>query len=166
MKRAVVTIIVSVLFVGLAVAQQPQTAQQRADNDALKEFTRSLKMDGLILNFVHLNNRTVELLFEGPTMYSMRARANQSTLVYVQGTPEKEIELDTNYVMEFEGDSIAGTSHNIKYFEEGTVPAGERIDGLIIFSTQVDLHEPFKIRGQNGSVTFLLSENALRMLGK
>ena len=83
-----------------------------------------------------------------------------------QGTPEKDVQLDTAYVMEFEGDSIAGTSHNIKNFETGAAVSGERIDGLLMFEKKLKPTDSFMLKGANTSVAFRFSEIALRMLGK
>jgi len=151
---------------GLAQEATSKAATPEENAAVLAEFTRSVQLDGLILNFVHMNNRTVDLLFPGPEKYSMRARANQMTLIYVQGTPETAIQLDTEYVLEFEGNSISGTSHNIKNFAAGDAPLGERIDGILMFEKKLKPSDPFLIKGTDTTVTFRFSDIALRMLGK
>jgi hypothetical protein len=62
---------------------------------------------------VLLNDRTVDVLFEAPGKYAMRARARMATTFFVQGTPEKDIQLDSRFVVEQDGQTVAGTSHNI-----------------------------------------------------
>jgi len=149
-----------------ALEAPSQAASPEENAVVLAEFTRSAQLDGLILNFVHLNNRTVELLFPGPEKYSMRARANLMTMIYVQGTPEKEVQLDTEFVMECEGDTIAGTPHNINNFAAGPASLGERIDGILMFEKKSKPADPFIIKGTHATVTFRFSDVALRLLGK
>jgi len=157
--RKILIVGLCALFASLALAQD---ASQNAD--AIKQFTRSGKIDGITLYFVHINNRTVDALFEAPTKYSMRARANMSTLLYVQGMPDSDANLTTEFVLEQDGQATSGTVHNIKNFKAGAVPKGERIDGIIQFETKLDLAHPFKIKHGDESVEFKLSREALKML--
>src|SRR5436190_24269859 len=71
--------------------------------NALVDYIRQIKYDGLNMSVLLVNNRTVEVLFQAPTKYSMRARANQQTLLYIQGTPQKEFDLSTAFTIEQEG---------------------------------------------------------------
>jgi len=41
----------------------------------LRDYTRTIGGDGLTLSLVHLNEKTVAIMFQPPTMYAMRARA-------------------------------------------------------------------------------------------
>jgi hypothetical protein len=139
---------------------------QDADKTAmLKEFTRSSAADGLSLSFVHLNSRTVDVLFEAPGKYALRARANQSTMLYVQGVPEKDVMVDTKFFLEQGGEKADGVVQNIKNFQSTTmVPKGERIDGIIYFQKKVDLTQEFTVGNATTSVVFKLSHEALKLL--
>jgi hypothetical protein len=161
MKKAGMLVACFVLLSCIGPAQE-----QPADKTALlKEFTRTAQVDGLTLSFVHLNNRTVDVLFEAPGKYALRARANQSTMFYVQGTPEKEIQLDTKFVMEQDGQTFQGVTQNIKNFQSETaLTKGERIDGLLHFSQKIDASHEFTVKNTSCLVTFKLTPEALQML--
>ena len=160
-KKSAAVVLLFAVFALISVAQEQQPAQ---DPNVLKQFTRAAKFNGVTLYFVHMNNRTVEALFQAPTKYAMRARANMATMLYVQGTPEKEVNLNTDFMLEQDGQTTAGTAHNIKNFKAGAVPKGERIDGILQFDTKIDLTHPFLIRNADASVEFKLSPEALKML--
>ncbi len=139
---------------------------QEVDKAALlKEFTRTGTYDGVTLSFVHLNDRTVDVLFEAPGKYALRARANLGTMLYVQGMPEKDIQVDTDFTLMQGGESVKGTTQNIKNFE-GTAAKGQRIDGIVQFDKKVDLTKEFDIKNGAATIKFKLSAEALKMLQK
>jgi hypothetical protein len=142
-------------------------AQDNADKIKLiKEFTLSAEMDGIILNFVVLNNKTVDALFSGSGKYAIRARANASTIFYVQGVPEKDIKLAPSYRVEQNGSVVAAKSVNIKNFKEGKVEKGTKIEGLVELPKKIDLHRQFRIINisQNVSAEFKLSPEAIQLM--
>jgi len=157
------TVLLFTVFACLGLAQE-QPQQPTQDPGVLKQFTRSGKFHGVTLYFVYMNNRTVESLFQAPSKYAMRARANMSTMLYVQGIPEKEASLNTDFVLEQDGQTTGGTAHNIKNFKAGAVPKGERIDGIIQFETKVNPSHTFTVKNADASVEFKLSPEALKML--
>ena len=150
-------------FLGLVPALM-YGAQQAAPG-ALKEFTHSITHEGLTLSLVHLNDRTVDVLFQAPTKYAMKVRARKDTLFYVQGTPERQVEIDTAFVAKQEGREIAGTAHNINNFQSGMVGQGQRIDEIIQFQEKIDLSKPIEITNGGGSVRVSFSERALEAIG-
>lgn len=142
--------------------QAPAPAQGA---NVLGDYMRQIKYDGLTLSVLLVNNKTVEVLFQAPTKYSMRARANQQTVLYIQGTPSKEIDLSNAFTIEQEGQTMQGTSTSIKNFTGGKVPAGQRIDGIVEFPKKVDLSKPFTVKnGSTGSVQFVLTPDAIKAL--
>src|SRR6478672_7103271 len=122
MKKFAFVLILFVVSIPLALAGQsvpppavPGAAQAppAPGTNALVDYTRPIKYDGLNLSVLLVNNRTVEVLFQAPTKYSMRARANQQTVLYIQGTPQKEVDLSTAFTIEQDGQSMPGTATNI-----------------------------------------------------
>src|SRR5689334_12216631 len=114
MKKFSFVIIVLAVSIPLALAGQsvppppvPGQAPQAPapGTNALVDYTRPIKYDGLNLSVLLVNNRTVEVLFQAPAKYSMRARANQQTVLYIQGTPQKEVEISTAFTIEQDGQS-------------------------------------------------------------
>ncbi len=164
MRKFVVVIAVGVLLGCFAVAQEAdKTPNEKAA--VLKEFTRTGTTDGVNYSFVHLNDKTVDMLFTAPGKYALRARANMGTLFYVQGLPEKDVQIDPKFTLEQDGQSTPGTSQNIKNFQ-GTAPKGERIDGLIQFDKKIDPAREFDLKNGNMTVKFKLSGVALKLLQK
>ena len=139
-------------------------AQESNPQALLKEFTRSVKLDGYTISFVLLNEKTVDVLFQAPGKYAIRARANQATTFYVQGVPEKDMAIDTKFSAEQDGQTIAGSAMNIKHFDGSTVTKGTRFDGLLQLDKKLDLNHPFKIKATSGSVEFKLSEDAHKLM--
>ncbi len=158
MKRIIVIAFLCAFATSLAAAQETK------NQSLLKEFVRSGGSEGIAWSFVLLNDRTVDILFQAPGKYAMRARANQSTTFYVQATPEKDVQLDTKFEVEQDGKKFAGTSHNIKNFAPGFLTKGNRIDGILQLDQKLNLANPFTIRGANNlSVEFKLTPEAVQL---
>ena len=157
MKRALHGAIILSVTLPLCIAAQGSSAE-------LKDFTRMLKAaDGLQVSLVHLNAKTLPLLFQAPTLYQMRARAYQSTLLYVQGTTQRDVELDTSlFTLEQDGQSTAGGTTNIKNFRQGTVAKGSQVDGVLEFSIRVDLSRVFTVTHGSDSVEFKFNERQVK----
>ncbi len=159
MKRLLTNVVVFSLACTAAIGQEA-----KPQSDIIKEFTRSMKVDGIMWSFVLLNDRTVDILFQAPGKYAIRARANMSTTFYVQGMPEKDVAIDTSYSIEQDGQTLQGNALNIKNFAAGNVSKGTRVDGLLQVDKKLDLTHEFKIRGTAGSVDFKLTPEALKLI--
>jgi archaellum component FlaG (FlaF/FlaG flagellin family) len=133
----------------------------------LRDYTRTIGGDGLTLSLVHLNEKTVAIMFQPPTMYAMRARARENTLFYVQGTAQRDVELDTtNFTIEQDGQIVTATPVNIKHFTRGkvTVPRGERVDGVLAFARLIDVSKPFRVRHGSDSVEFRFTQEQIQAM--
>lgn len=159
MKPAVRSALVLALMLPLSIAAQESAKE-------LKEFTRTLRAaEGLQISLVHLNAKTLPIIFQPPTLYAMRARAYQGTVLYVQGTTQRDdVDLDpTLFTLEQDGQSTPGRIMNIKNFQKGSVAAkGTQIDGLVEFSTRVDLAKAFKVSHGAYSVEFKFNERQIK----
>ena len=168
-KKIFVIGVMIALFDFLALAQdsgqtEPELSKAQM-NEIIKAFTRSAKMDGAILNFVLLNNKTVDALFQGSGKYAMRARANSATVFFVQGAPEKDIRLDPQFEIEQDGKTFKGETISMQNLEAGMVLKGAPITGLFQLSEKIDVTQPFKIKGtQIASAEFKLSKDAVKLL--
>lgn len=155
-------------FIGAAVALFLPLALAGQDNaQTLKDYSKTMQSDHVPLNLVHLNARTVPVLFQPPALYSMRARAVQETMVYVQAVVENDAELDTtNFVLDQAGTSTPGTPASINNFTKGKVKlkAGDRVDGIVSFATTVDVSKRFTIRHGPDKAEFRFSENQVKAL--
>ena len=152
MKRLMLALVLLVVSAPLALRGQDLTSQ-------LKDYTRVLAGDGLSLSLVLLNEQTVAVIFQPPTVYAMRARAKDNTMLYVQGTPTRAIDLDTtNFTIEQGGESITSQPTNIKNFMKGKmkVGSGETITGVLTFTKLVDPKKPFTVKHAKDSVEFKL----------
>jgi hypothetical protein len=168
-KKVFVIAAVFALFSTMMIAQdsvqtEPQMSKEEM-NELIKAFSRSAKMDGVILSFVLLNNKTVDALFQGSGKYAMRARANSATTFLVQGVPDKDISLDPQFEVEQNGKTFKGTTISMQNLEAGMVLKGTLISGLFQLGEKIDVTKPFKIRGaQIAAGEFKLSEDAIRLL--
>ncbi len=162
MRNILIVALVCLLAATFAAAQE-KNAAPNPNTELLKQFTRSAHIDGLTLSVVLLNDRTVDVLFESPGKYAMRARARMGTTFFVQGMPEKDIQLDTKFVVEQDGQTLTGTSHNIKNFADGPVAKGTRIDGILETGKKLDLAHAFKIKVGQANVDFKLTPEEVKL---
>ena len=130
--------------------------QPTATGLTLAKYMQFAKYDGITLSFVVVNAETAELLFPAPafppaTKYAMRARSGLTTVLFVQGTPQKDLDFSTTFSITQDGETITSTPSNIRNFKAGPVPNGQRIDGVLIFSKKIDLTKPFKLQYEKGA---------------
>ena len=159
MRKALFALLVAALAVPAMLAGQAPDS-----GAALKDFSKSLNSNGVNLSLVLLNDKTIEVLFQAPTKFAMRARARMATMVYVQGTPGKDIDFKTAFTIQQGGEPIEGKAVNIKNFDNVKVAKGARIDGVVEFPTKVNLTKPFKVANGTDVVEFKLSADALKSL--
>jgi len=161
MQRAVFTsvVAVSLLVIGIAPLAQNKT-------DQMKEYSRVLPGIDVTLTLVHVNDRTAPLLFQPPTLYSMRARAKETTMLYVQGRVARDIEMDTtNFSIEQGSDKSTGVPTNIENFAKGNkvkVPLGGQINGLLVFPKLFDVSKAFTVRHDRDLVEFKFSAEQVK----
>jgi hypothetical protein len=86
-----------------------------------------------------------------------------ATTFYIQGTPDKDIQLDTKFVVEQDGQTLTAASHNIKNFADGTATKGVRIDGILQLEKKLDLTHAFRIKGTHAAVEFKLTPEDLKL---
>lgn len=160
MKKALFLVLVAAFVVPAVLAGQNSDAQK-----ALGDFSRTFTSNGVNLSVVLMNDKTIEALFQAPTKYAMKARARMTTMVYVQGTPSKEVEFKTEFSIQQDGETLPGKTLNIKNFDNMKVAKGERIDGVVEFPKKMDLFKPFKVVNGKDSVEFRLNDDLVRSLG-
>ena len=159
MKTFLIAAIVA-LCLPLALAGQDNA-------QVMKDYTKVMSSEEIPLNIVHLNAKTVPVLFQPPMLYSMRARASQQTMVYVQTVVEVNAELDTtNFVLEQGGTSTPGAPTSINNFTKGKVKLrlGDKVDGIVAFPVLVDVSKPFSIRHGMDKADFRFTDNQVKAL--
>ncbi len=177
MKKVVFTVLIVLVLCATLVAQAPQTPAQAPPvpgvqqappapgTNALVDYTRQIKYDGLTLSVLLVNSRTAEILFQAPLKYSMRARANQQLVLFIQGKPQKDIDFNNSFTVEQDGQTMTGTSTSMKNFTTGKAAAGSEIDGIVEFPKKVDISKPFTVHnGTTGQVQFVLTPEAIKAL--
>jgi hypothetical protein len=155
------------LFIAAVALCLPLTLAGQDNAQTLKEYSKVMQSDDVSLNIVHLNAKTVPVLFQPPMLYSMRARAQQQTLVYVQSVVENNGQLDTtNFVLEQGGMSTPGTPTSINNFTKGKVKLklGDKVDGIVSFPTMIDVSKPFTIKHGLDKAEFRFTENQVKAL--
>jgi hypothetical protein len=154
------------LFIASAVAVcLPLTLA--AQDTTLKDYSRTLQSDDIPINAIHLNDKTVPLLFKPPTLYSMRARVKEATTLYIQTVVENNGELDTTtFVIEQDGVSYPGTPTSIKNFTKGRLKLklGDQVDGVLTFPKLLDISKPFSLKHGRDRVEFKFTDAQVKAL--
>jgi hypothetical protein len=151
----------SVALIGLAAAVLPYNIGAQT-NDELTKFMAVLPMEGIQLGAIHLNDRTVPILFQPPTLYAMRARVKEATAFFVQGVAEKDIEFDTTTftIEQASTPTATATPTSIHNFTKGKVKVakGDRVDGVLTFNRLVDVNKAFILKHGKSMVEFRLGD--------
>jgi hypothetical protein len=152
-----------VLAAGLSFGALAQGAQAPAGSE-LADYMRSLIVaPGLQVSVVHLNEATLPIVFQPPTIYAMRARTYERTLLFVQGTTEREVDFDPGrFELQQDGEPMKGQALNITNFRKAKVPSGQRLDGVVEFLTKLDLSKPFSVLYGNEATVFMFSEGQVQ----
>jgi hypothetical protein len=159
MKKLYIVVLVA-LCLPLALAGQDNA-------QIMKEYSKVMTSDDVPLTIVHLNVKTLPILFQPPMLYSMRARASQQTMVYVQAVVEVNAELDTtNFFLDQGGNSTPGTTTSINNFTKGRLKLklGDKIDGIVTFPNLIDVSRPFTIRHGMDKADFRFTESQVKAL--
>ena len=154
------------LFIAAAVAVCLPLALAAQDT-SLKDYSRTLQSDDLPINAIHLNDKTVPLLFKPPTLYSMRARVKEATTLYIQTVVENNAELDTtNFVIEQDGVSYPGTPTSIHNFTKGKLKLklGDQVDGVLTFPKLLDVSKPFTLKHGRDRAEFKFTDAQVKAL--
>ncbi|MBN1571132.1 MAG: hypothetical protein JXA73_25070 [Acidobacteria bacterium] len=168
-KRSLAVVVLFVIFSAVALAQDANQAAPELTpaqkSNLIKVFARSANMDGIVINYVLLNNKTIDVLFPSDAKYAMRARANAATTFFVQGIPSKNLtQFEPKFEIEQNGKSFKGENVNIRNLQAGAVEKGSKIEGLIQLSQKIDITRPFKIKCPTGVIEFKLSQEAIKLL--
>jgi hypothetical protein len=158
---------VLVLLVVAACALPVLVAAQQADNaKMLQAFSAQTRADWGNLQVVLLNDRTVEALFgTSPAKAAFRTKARMASVFFVQGTANKEFELNPEVTVTQKGETLVGKVTSMKNFTAAKVKKGDQIQGLVEFEKKLDLYETFKVTVSGQSVDFNLRDDDVRDYG-
>jgi hypothetical protein len=154
------------LFIAVAVAVCLPLALAAQDT-TLKDYSKTMQSEDLPLNIIHLNAKTIPLLFKAPTLYQIRAKAAETTMVYVQTVVEVNGELDTSaFTLEQDGMSYPGTPSSVRNFTKGRLrlKLGDQVDGVVTFPKLVDLSKSFVVKNGRDRVEFKFSDAQIKAL--
>jgi hypothetical protein len=138
-----------------------------AQDTTLKDYSKTMQSDDLPLNIIHLNDKTVPLLFKAPTLYQIRAKAKEATMVYVQAVVENNAELDTSsFTIEQDGMSYPGTPSSVRNFTKGKLKLklGDQVDGILSFPKLLDISKPFTVKHGRDRVEFKFTDAQVKAL--
>ena len=155
------------LFIAAIALCLPLTLAGQDNAQIIKDYSKTMQSDDVSLNLIHMNAKTVQVLFQPPMLYSMRARAQQSTMVYVQSVVEVNGELDTTaFTIEQDGMSYPGTPSSVRNFTKGKIKLklGDQVDGILTFPKLIDLSKSFTIKNGRDRVEFKFSDAQLKAL--
>jgi hypothetical protein len=138
-----------------------------AQDTTLKDYSKTLPSDDLPLSIIHLNAKTVPLLFTAPTLYQIRAKASESTMVYVKTVVENNAELDTTtFTIEQDGMSYPGTPSSVRNFTKGKLKLklGDQVDGILTFPKLLDISKSFTVKHGRDRVEFKFTDAQVKAL--
>jgi len=163
MKKIITLALLCFFVFTLAVSQNVHSQTDAKASKALNaDFSRSGRINGARFDFMLLNDKTIDMLFTGPSKYSIKARASQATVFFVTMTPDSTITLNNSFSVVQDGQTFACEPVNIQNFTKGVVTKGQKIQGLLQVEKKLDLSHPFLIKGDQDSVEFKLSDSALK----
>jgi hypothetical protein len=144
----------------LAAAQQVDNAKM------VQAFSAQGRAEWGNLQVILLNDRTVDALFgTSPAKAAFRTKARMTTVLFVQGTSNKEFEFKPDVTVAQKGETLTGKVTPMKNFAAGKVAKGEQIQGLVELEKKLDLYEPFKVTVSGQSVDFNLRDDDIRDYG-
>ena len=155
------TVAVALMAMAL-LAPPPAAGQDESDFETLlRDFGSVLRDGGVTVMLIHLNDTTVDALFEPPTKYSLRAQARQASIFYVQGTTDRDLQPD-DWQARQESRVIGARTISLSNFEPGLLPAGTQFTGLIVLDQPVNLRAEFTVQyGDQYYFDFLFSPSAV-----
>jgi len=106
-------------------------------------------------------------LFKAPTLYQIRAKATEATMVYVQAVVENNAELDTTtFTIEQDGMSFPGAPSSVRNFTKGKLKLklGDQVDGILTFPKLIDLSKSFSVKHGRDRVEFKFSDAQLKSI--
>jgi len=171
MKKIITLALLCFFVFTLAVSQNVHSqTDAKASKALIADFSRSGRINGARFDFMLLNDKTIDMLFTGPSKYSIKARASQATVFFVTMTPDSTITLNNSFSVVQDGQTFACEPVNIQNFTKGVVTKGQKIQGLLQVEKKLDLSHPFIIKGGQDfkggedSLEFKLSDSALKQL--
>ena len=171
MKKFLIVTVMAICALSASVGmtqdsnQAASTKGSALNAGTMQQFIRTVKLDGITLSFVLLNNKTVDFLFSGDSKYSIRAKANIATMFFVQGIAEKDLAFEPQFEVTQDGKTFPGEAVNLKNLLAGPLAKGTRISGLVQLSQKINVTQPFTIRGaKDASAEFRLSKDAIKLL--
>ncbi len=170
MKKIALAALILFAFQLTGSAQNPPAAGAAAPaaqgpNPVIVDYLRKIPYEGWTLNVMLVNDRTADLLFQSPQKQAMKARSHSQTILYVQGTPVKDVDFSPTFSIVQGTETIEGKTTGFKPSASGKAVAGQRIDLIVEFPKKVDISKPFTVKnGTAGEAPFVLTEEAVKSL--
>ena len=165
MKKTITLALLCFFAFTVAVSQKVHSqTDAKASKALINDFSRSGNVNGMMYNFLLLNDKTIDAFLNGPSKNTLKAQANETTVFFISGTPPDTMTVNNQFSIVQDGQTIACESQNIQNFGKGVVTKGQKIQGLLKVSKKLDLSHPFVIKGEHDSLEFKLTDSALKQL--
>lgn len=156
---------VVLLLVSAPRAAQGQDAEAVDLERLTTDFGRVASGFGVRFVIVHLNDLTTDALFDAPLKYSLRAQARNTTMFYVEGAANDNIELSTDFRVQQGAEELQARTVDIANFAPGAhLSAGDDIRGIIVGETRFDPRRPIHVYYGAQRVTFDFSPRVLEQI--
>jgi hypothetical protein len=153
MKKILAVVVVCFILLPLAFAESLQDIQ--------KELTRTGDINGATISFIILDDTMLEFLY-GKDKDLIKSKLSSGTALWFKGKAgKKEVKMDKLYAFQNE-QVINGSIINSKIVEGQPIPKGETFTGILQLEKKINLYDLFTIKGASGSITFRLTDMALR----
>lgn len=138
--------------------------KQKQEQEVLIGFSNSMSLPSCNLRFIHLNAKTIDILFANNYNQAMKTRARLGTGFFVQGVTSKETDFSPTFTAQ-QGDKLyTCQTLNVDGFVAAKLAKGKKFSGLIFFDKALDIEKPFSIQTASSSQKFKFDKKALELL--
>lgn len=163
------------MLVTLALVATPHaTAEAQFDRPIVRlegvdpviaDWGRAVTNAGISFVLVHLNDVTTEAIFDAPLKYQLRAQARASSMFYLQGAADTDVDLNGDFRIIQLGDYSQMRTIDIENFVPGdSLSAGDPIRGIITGDKLFNIREPLHIEYGGQRISFEFPSDVLAQL--
>ncbi len=132
---------------------------------ALSDWGRAGTNAGISFILVHLNDVTTDAIFDPPLKYQLRAQARASSMFYLQGAADSDVELNGDFRIIQLGTHSQMRTIDIENFVPGeSLSAGDPIRGIVTGDTLFDVRVPFHVEYAGQRISFEFPPEVLAQL--
>ncbi|CAB3809726.1 hypothetical protein [Paraburkholderia fynbosensis] len=159
--------VIALVCMGLASLAHAETSNPADDARVLKEFSTNATVPGAVLQLTLLTNRSMDALWRDDAARNTLGIEvfNSGTSFLVTGKSSGKFGPVTGVALVQDGKSTPAKIVNVSNLNGTEVPSGQKILGLLEFSSKVDLTKPFTVVVNDSSAKFSVTRDAAERWG-